>query len=134
MDELDLNMAEESIVVGKVTKPILDTLNLSGSEKEIVLWKDRIRYLDKHRADFPSDEDFEKHIKMIPLIIKEPEYVGLHPKGDSVQFIKRIDEIMLVGIRVSTNQRWSFRSAYPITQEKFDTYLQSGSIKKVDCT
>ncbi|AKG37774.1 hypothetical protein VK70_14510 [Paenibacillus durus ATCC 35681] len=125
-------MTSDRVIIGRVTEEVLSMLSLSYGEKEIVLWKDRIKYLDKHRADFSSDEAFEKHIKLIPQIIEKPDYVGLHPKGDSIQYIKRIDELMLVAVRISNNKNWAFRSSYPISQETFDTYIASGSVKRVD--
>ncbi|WP_342416132.1 PBECR2 nuclease fold domain-containing protein [Paenibacillus sp. FSL R10-2782] len=129
--ELDLHMTQENMVIGKLTQEIIDLLELPYEEKDIVLWKGRIKYLEKHQSDFPSEEAFIKHLKAIPSVIKTPEYVGLHPKGNSIQFIKRIDDLMLVAVRISHNQNWAFRSAYPISQDTFNAYLQANTVKKV---
>jgi len=51
-------------------------------------------------VDFASEEVFCSHIKQIPNIFIAPDYIGLHPKDNCIQYIKLIDEIMLVGIRI----------------------------------
>lgn len=130
--ELDPDMQQEKVTIGRVSKRVMDLLALPHAERDIILWKDRIRYLEKHRSDFLNDEAFDKHLRAIPEIVNSPDYVGLHPKGDSIQFIKRIDELMLVAVRISNNRNWTFRSAYPISQETFSAYLEAGTVKKID--
>jgi hypothetical protein len=59
--ELNLGMTQEKVKLGKVTQNIIDLLELPYEEKDIMLWKDRIKYLEKHRSYFPSEEAFIKH-------------------------------------------------------------------------
>jgi len=59
-----------------------------------------------------------------------PDYIGLHPKDNSIQYIKRIDEIMLVGIRIKGTGELSLRSSYPITKDTLNRYIQSNTCWK----
>ena len=43
--------------------------------------------MKRHVAEF---SDFEKAYESIPEIIRDADYVGLHPNGDSLQYIKRL--------------------------------------------
>ncbi|MDD9147359.1 PBECR2 nuclease fold domain-containing protein [Sporolactobacillus sp. CQH2019] len=132
-DSIDLNHLKISpYYIGKLTVNIIDLLHLKTNEKDILLWKDRIRYIDKHKSDFTSDEEFKKHVEAIPDIVQNPDYVGIHPKGESIEFIKKIDRLMLVAVRLNLKSDvLKFRSAYPIKQSQLESYLKNGRTKKV---
>lgn len=142
MEKLDINYLNKEktfVKIGKLDKSIIDTLQLNCNSQDIVLWYDRFEYIQKHKSDFKSEEDFQKHIESIPDIVQNYDYIGKHPSDGSIQFIKRIDEIMLVGIRIKSKGKLCLRSAYPITQQHLDRYQTSGTLwtreqvnKKVD--
>jgi hypothetical protein len=122
-----LNAGFTSIIIGKLSKEIIALLKLNRSECNIILWEDRFKYIEKHIQDFESEEEFRKHISLIPDIIENPDYVGRHPKDNSMQYIKRINELMLVAVRIKDKGNLSFRSAYPITEAQLDDYLMYGN-------
>ncbi|WP_059170220.1 PBECR2 nuclease fold domain-containing protein [Bacillus sp. FJAT-27445] len=124
------DLRETPYLIGTLTNEIITLLNLSLSERHILIWKDRIKYIEKHKEDFSSDLEFKKHIEAIPSIVQNPDYVGLHPKGDSLQFIKKIDKTILVAVRVKNKGKLAVRSAYPIDELKLESYLKSGTVKK----
>ena len=70
-------------------------------------------------------------MKNIPNIIKNADYVGLHPTDNSIQYIKRLNKIMLVGIRLKSLGELSYRTTYPITESQLNDYLRKGRIKKL---
>lgn len=115
------------IEIGKLTDEIIKFLNLSRSPGNIVLWDDRFKYMEKHKNDFKSEEEYYRHIQELPNIIENPDYLGLHPKDNSIQFIKRIDKIMLVGVRIKNQGSLSIRSSYPISEEQLQTYIDSNT-------
>ncbi len=132
-DTLDLSdLNKELYKVGKLTINIIDLLNLSSEEKDIIVWRDRLNYIAKHKNDFETEEQFYKHIEAIPEIIQNPDYVGLHPNGKSLEFIKRIDENMLVAVRLSDKKKLAFRTSYPIKQSKLNNYIAAGRVKCVN--
>ena len=129
--KLDLNVFKNGtrcLKIGYLTKDIIDVLELNCKPCDIVLWYDRLEYLEKHKRDFETEEDFYKHIELIPDIIENFDYVGKHPTDNSIQFIKRIDKIMLVGIRVKVAGSLSIRSSYPISEEYLQKYIDSETV------
>jgi hypothetical protein len=120
-----------SIIIGKLTKEVISLLGLNRSECDIILWEDRLKYIQKHIADFDSIEEYEKHTELIPEIIKNPDYVGKHPNSKSIEYIKRIDRLMLVAVRLKLSGDLAFCSAYPIREEQLESYIRSGRAYKV---
>lgn len=118
--------------IGRLTQSVINTLGLSLPETDIVVWGDRIQYIEKHKKDFKTEEEFKQHVEAMPEIINSPDYVGLHPKGDSIQYIKKIDEWMLVGVRIKVKGNLVVRSTYPITQDKLNDYIASGTVKRIN--
>ncbi|WP_460000500.1 PBECR3 domain-containing polyvalent protein [Paradesulfitobacterium aromaticivorans] len=88
--------------------------------------------MEKHKADFDNDQEFLSHIGQIPNIIKNPDYIGLHPSDNSIQYIKRINRIMLVGVRIRTGGDLNFRSCYPISEQTLQSYLKSKTVRKFE--
>jgi hypothetical protein len=127
-----LNAGFTSIIIGKLSKEIIALLKLNRSECNIILWEDRFKYIEKHIQDFESEEEFRKHISLIPDIIENPDYVGRHPKDNSIRYIKRINELMIVAIRIKDKGNLAFRSAYPITESQLDDHLRHGTAFKIN--
>ncbi len=96
---------------------------LSISE-EILFWKDRLEHTELHRDDFMSDAAFLNCLKSIPDIIQKPDYLSVHPKDNSISFIKDFSEHISVAIRVSASGKLSYRTMYPITDAQLDNYLK----------
>lgn len=131
-DEIELDNLDRNVYkIGKLSMNVINLLELESDEREIIIWKDRFEYVEKHKDDFENEEQYKKHIEAIPSIIQNPDYVGIHPNGKSIEFIKKIDKHMLVAVRLSSKDRLSFRSSYPIKESKLKNYIQSGRMKKV---
>ncbi len=118
----------KKIIIGTLSQEIIELLNLSREPGNIILWQDRLKYIEKHKSDFDSEEEFWTHIRQIPNIIKSPDYIGLHPNDNSIQYIKRINHIMLVGVRIRTSGDLNFRSCYPISEQTLENYLKCKTI------
>lgn len=120
------------MIIGRLTNEVISLLNLNRSECDIILWEDRLKYIQKHIIDFESLEDYEKHVELIPEIILNPDYVGKHPNSRSIEYIKRIDRLMLVAVRLKVDGDLAFRSAYPIREEQLERYIESGRAFALD--
>ena len=94
--------------------------------KTLCLYKIEKAY-EKHVAEF---SDFEKAYESIPEIIRDADYVGLHPNGDSLQYIKKIDGNVLVAVSLGVEEG-SVRTMYSITENKLNNYLASGRLRKM---
>ena len=69
----------------------------------------------------------KKSFNEIHLVINEPNYVGLHPDGQSIQFIKVTKENVLLAVKL--DKALDVRTMYVITDNKLQNYLNSGRIK-----
>jgi hypothetical protein len=127
---LDVNTINKSVIIGTITTDMYkfiiakrpDYINIIN-KRDIILWRDRINYIQKHKDDFINQDDLDLYIKEIPQIIAEPDYIGIPPKEPkSIQFIKRYDTNILIAVRISNNGDLFFRSMYPITESQLSDY------------
>lgn len=133
--KLDINALKngfKTIKIGVLTKEVITLLGLNRNECDIILWEDRFQYIEKHKVDFKTEDDYYRHIAQIPDIIENPDYVGIHPGKNSLEFIKQIDELMIVAVRIKQIGSLAFRSAYPLTEKQLLNYLNSGTVLKVE--
>ncbi|MGJ9381541.1 PBECR2 nuclease fold domain-containing protein [Salipaludibacillus sp. CF4.18] len=132
MRTIDLETIDKVTHIGKAKKECFEILGIPYRNVNIILWRDRLKYIEKHKKDFSSEEEWRFHCEFIPEIIMNPDYFGLHPDGKSIQFIKKIDRDMICGVKTSDEGDWIFRTSYPIKQKKLQNYLESGRIKSVE--
>lgn len=131
MDELNIDCLKDKkkIKIGELTPEVIEILNLNDKPRNITMWADRLEHCEKHKKDFSSEEDYYNTIKSIPSIVQNPDYVGLHPDGKSIQYVKKITENCIVGI---TTNSLSFRTLYPIKESKLEYYLEANRIKPLN--
>jgi len=130
----ELNAGFSYVKIGILTNQVINSLNLSKDECNIVLWEDRFKYIQKHKSDFKSEESFYKCVAQIPEIIANPDYIGKHPTKNSIEYIKRIDELVIVAIRIKQGQL-ALRTVFPLTESQLQDYIQSKtviSLKTID--
>lgn len=114
--------------VGRIKKEIALNLNIKEyANKNIVIVSTRKSHMKKHRAEFV---DFEKTYAYIPKIIERADYVGLHPDGKSLQYIKKTDKNVLVAVSLVINE-CKVKTMYTITERKLKNYLASGRLIKL---
>ncbi|CDX02958.1 hypothetical protein DesLBE_4632 [Desulfitobacterium sp. LBE] len=133
MEKFNLeNINKNSYHIGNLNKKIIELLNLNIQENtKIIIGQDKIKYTEKHKHKFASYDEYKQHIEMAPEIVASPDYVALHPNGESIEFIKMVDEIILVAVRVRQHGNLWVKSIFPITQSKLEIYIKSGTAKKV---
>ena len=120
------------VKIGELTQNVIDLLGLDRNPCNIVMWSERFKYTQKHKINFNTEEEYNEAIENIPNIIKNPDYIGLHPTDNSIQYIKQINRLMLVGIRIRPYGEMSYRTAYPITESQLKDYIRKGRVKKVN--
>lgn len=64
------------------------------------VWEDRFKYIHKHICDFKTPENFYNCISCIPEVIAKPDYIAKHPTKNSIEYIKRLDELFIVVVRI----------------------------------
>ena len=115
------------ITVGHFTKKIIKQFNLEYQDnKPINLHPSRKKHmLKRHGHEF---SDFEGTYQKIPEIIQSPDYIGLHPDGKSIQFIKLLEEKTLVAVRLDA-ESGNVRTMYPLTDNKLRNYINENRMK-----
>lgn len=132
MENLDIlslsNGKSRNIKIGELTPEVIQLLNLDLKPQNINVWSPRIQeHCEKHKTDYTDADSYSKAVKSIPLIIQQPDYVGIHPNGN-IQYIKKLDDISLIGVKVIKNDGLLFRTIFPITEDKLDYYLKTHKI------
>lgn len=136
MEELDINKLSKgnsrNIKIGELSEDVINVLGLELKPQNINVWATRIEeHCEKHKEEYSSPEAYYQAIKSIPLIISDPDYVGLHKNGN-LQYIKKLDDISLVGVQILKGSgNLLFRTIFPITEDKLKYYIDSKKIFKI---
>lgn len=127
MKQLGSNFPQK---IGILNNKTIQLLDLKRSEAVILISADKLKYIEKHKSEFNDQEEFDLHVSLIPEIIENPDYVAVHPSGESVEYIKTINETVLIAVRLNQKDRLWFKTLFKITPAKLQTYIDSGTAKK----
>ena len=122
MKELDINKLikgkSKNIKIGELSNEVIDILNLDLKPQNINIWSSRIEeHCEKHKQEYSTPSAYNQAIKSIPLILEKPDYIGLHKNGN-LQYVKRLDDISLVGIQILKGSgHLLFRTIFPISEK-----------------
>ena len=108
--------------VGKLDFNIAKYWNLEEhSNKPIVIYKDRKKHIiDNHLNDFGSIEYIDYIWSKLPLIIKKPTSVFYNEKTKGLEYYKKIDNTIVVAVRISFSSTLKIRSFYPANKNKLN--------------
>lgn len=113
-------------IVGQYIENYNKILKLFLPEQDIYLYPGLEKHLiKKHKKCLV-------YIKDIPNIIKNPDYIGRHPDIPfSVEFVKKIDENILVAVKLDERYNYYYISnIYEISEGKIRNKLFSGRLQK----
>ena len=79
--------------------------------------------LSKHESDFIKYGD------RITEILESPDYVGINPKDQSIEYVKEISEFVKVAVRVSATGVFYARSLYTLSKIHVNNYISKGALK-----
>ena len=127
------------VSIGKIRPDIVESIlnkypeftDTLSCHEEVLFWKNRIKHTERHRKDFVSTEEYELCFEQIPDIIRNPEYISIHPNKESISFICRFTEHISVAVRLSTDGRLSYRTMYPLRESQLNNYIKQGRAWKV---
>lgn len=108
----------------KKRKP--DLAESISSEQEILFWSNRIAHTERHKNDFISDTEYQECFEQIPQIIQKPDYISIHPKDNSISFIKEYSAHVSVAVRIAGDGRLSYRTMYPLMDAQLSHYIDKG--------
>lgn len=130
--ELDIKKLSKgnskNIKIGELNQTVIDALGLDLKPQSINIWSTRIQeHCEKHKEEYSSPNSYNQAVKLIPKILEEPDYIGLHKNGN-LQYVKRLDDISLIGIQIVRGGGLLFRTIYPISEIKLKNSLKSGKL------
>lgn len=134
MDNINIQkiLEEKQVLkVGELTQQHIDKLGLKAKPRNIKFAYDRVSHCKKHINDFKDITSYNKSMANIPNIIKNPDYIGYNQKNNGIEYIKRLDDVTLVAIRLKSNGDLFLRSIYPISESKLNNGIKSNRIKKL---
>jgi len=112
--------------IGSITQTIIKMLNLTlNPDTPIFIGENNIKHMQTSHP-----EDYVKYFPYIKTILLFPDYVIPHPKDGSIQYIKELDQHVLVAIRVSHGGIFFARSLYTMSNEKIKRFETKGLFKK----
>ena len=133
LQELDLSIINKTnsknIKIGELNIKVIKILGLDLKPQNINIWSTRIQeHCEKHKSEYSSPTSYNQAIRLIPEIIKNPDYVGLHKNGN-IQYVKKLDEISLIGIQILKGSgHLLFRTIFPISETKLKNSIKSGKL------
>ena len=107
--------------IGKITKKVIDTLNLDIEEDTpIFIGEANIEHIKTRHL-----EDYKKYGTQISNIIENPTYVARDEKKNSIEYIKKYiinNEMVLVVVRASGKNQQFVRTMYIMAEKKIKKY------------
>lgn len=79
--------------------------------------------------------EYEQYYDRLPDIIAHPDYIGLSPKDNSVQFVKNFivnSEYIRVAVKVTHNGKSFVKTMHLLSTCNAERYIQKGTLKKLD--
>lgn len=117
--------------VGEITQAVVETLGLSIKPgTPIFIGKTNIEHMQKRHP-----EDYAKYGRHIQDIIANPDYVGISPGDNSIEYTKEFpmdNEYVKVAVRVSLGGKYFARSVFIRNRAKVDSFIANGTLKKLD--
>lgn len=117
--------------VGTLSRQVISALNLPiKNEAPIYLGETNIDHMKRrHPADYAK---YGQHVR---LILSDPDYVGVNPKDDSIEYVKEFQlngEYVKVAVRVSVSGNYFVRSLYVLNTNRVNNFISKGSLKPLD--
>lgn len=104
-------------------------LDPSFISKKIVMFDDRISHIEKHAKEFKNDGSYTNAILNIDVILSSPDFICKDKKNNSLEFVKKLEDNILVAVRVSNSEYLKLKTLYPINNVKYDK-LKARALKK----
>ncbi|MCL1823187.1 MAG: PBECR2 nuclease fold domain-containing protein [Oscillospiraceae bacterium] len=116
--------------IGIIKREIINALNLPVTpETPIYIGKTNINHM---RIKHP--DTFIKYNEYIPMILDNPDYIGINPKDGSIEYVKEFlsgNEYVKVAVRVSTKNKYFARSLYVLNKTRVENFINKGTLKQL---
>lgn len=108
--------------IGKLNPDIANYWGLEEhANKPIVIYHDRKQHvIDNHLKDFGSIERIEYVWSKLGTIIKDPDDTFYNEKNKGLEYYKKIDDMIVVAIRINFGTVLKIKSFYPANKNKLN--------------
>ena len=117
------------VEVGVISQRIIDLLKLDiVAGTPIYIGESNISHMLQSHP-----EDYQKYREQIPSIIEQPDYVGLNPSDNSLEYVKLFiidNESVKVAVRVSHGGKLYARTIYARDLQKMERFVKKGYLLK----
>ena len=114
--------------IGEITEEVVNLLGLSvAPSTPIYIGQSNIEHMQKRHP-----EDYAKYGYQICNIINAPDYVGINPSDNSIEYMKDFvvnNEYVKVAVRVSHSGKYFTRSLFIRNRAKVDSFIANGTLK-----
>lgn len=96
-----------------------------------------LKHIQKRHGHELSPYVLSNLVDVIKLVVNSPEYVGHHKnkKGSGIEFIKKVDDNILVAVEFDIKDEYLYISSlYPTTDSKISSKLHSKKLKSYKVT
>lgn len=106
----------------KITDEYIETFGLDESYKDqtIALYDDRINHIERHREDFTDPLFLDIVFRDLSLIVSNPDFISEDKKNNSLQIVKKMEDNVLVAVRISSGPILKIKTIYPINETKYN--------------
>ena len=113
-------------IIGIIDEKVVALLSLPiAPGTPILLGQTNIEHIK-----FNHPEDFDTYFNSISYILAEPDFVIPHPKEQSLQYIKILNDHVLVAVKLSTSGQYWVRTMFTMSSEKIERYTKGNLFNK----
>lgn len=111
-------------IVGYIDAQIIAKLELIVAPgTPILLGESNITHMRQSHPDA-----FDKYFDKLTDILSSPDYINKNPQDGSIKYIKRLEDHVVVGVRISAQGKVFARTIFIFTESKMQQYLQGGYV------
>lgn len=117
--------------IGAISKEIVDLLQLDiNPDTPIFIGESNVAHIISRH-----EYEYDRYFQYLSDIIKSPDYVGLNPKDNSIQYVKEFvvnSEFIRVAVRISHNKNCFVKTMHLLSTYNAERYIEKGTLKKLD--
>lgn len=118
--------------ISKFSSAVIQKLNLNiPAETPIYLGQSNIDHMITKHPD-----DYSAYSAYMSQILDSPDFVGINPSDNSIEFVKEIKlttgEYVKVAVRISNSGKYFARSLYKLNPNRVNNFIKKGKLIKLN--
>lgn len=114
-------------LAGYLSEKVMEELNLCEKIREVVIYPGAIKHIKNRHS-----HAFKAYFNKIPMIIEEPDYVGISGKGEKrLEFVKQYKDYVLVALKYNDEGMLFVSSMYIIEPNRVVKREDYGRLTKI---